>query len=148
MNYFCLALITAFGTLTSTICDAGDRCHNGAPTQTHRPVVYVSPNPTIRYEAKPTAARRAETRPASPPVMGTSDRLKAAKAAFRIGHNNNALAHASILIQQMPKNSNLLQFRSMVYFRKGDYRRAAMDAYEAVKHGPLWNVSVVFQQDA
>ena len=145
MKNICLALVATICTLTSTDCFAGERCKNGWSTQTYRSRVYQTPNPTLPYRAKPTptATPSAKARPASPPVMGTADRLKAAKAAFRIGHHNNALAHASILIQQMPKNSDLLQFRSMVYFRKGDFRRASLDAYEAVQHGPLWNASVV-----
>ena len=75
--------------------------------------------------------------------MSTVERLNVAKRSFRSGHHNGALAHASMLLQQMPKDANLLQFRSLVYFRKGDYKRAALDAYEAVKHGAIWTEETI-----
>ncbi|WP_182864792.1 tetratricopeptide repeat protein [Rhodopirellula sp. JC639] len=143
MKRVCLALIAAICTLNSMNCFAGERCNNRGPVTTYRPIVFQTTNPTMTYRAKTTPKSPVTRRPASPPVLTTADRLKAAKAAFRVGHNNNALAHASMLIQQMPNNSNLLQFRSMIYFRKGDFRRAALDAYEAVQHGPVWDASVV-----
>jgi predicted Zn-dependent protease len=82
-------------------------------------------------------------RTASRPVLSTTERLDVAKRDFRVGHHNSALAHASMLLQEMPNNANLLQFRSLVYFRKGDYKRSALDAYEAVKHGGIWSEATV-----
>jgi hypothetical protein len=97
----------------------------------------VMPPPNVL----PIQASKARTN--TQPVMSTVERLDVAKRDFRSGHHNSALAHASMLLQQMPNNANLLQFRSLVYFRKGDYKRSALDAYEAVKHGAIWSEATI-----
>lgn len=131
------------------------RVHQPAYQPAYQPTYHPAPAPQPAPQQYQTVSRpvppppnilptkTANTRSVSPPVMTTVERLNVAKQDFRVGHHNSALAHASMLIQQMPNNANLLQFRSLVYFRKGDYKRSALDAYEAVKHGAIWSEATV-----
>lgn len=158
MKRHALLLIAALCTLVPSFAHAGGGCSSQRRVSGPRPIYYPAPAPVqyrpapvrqYRPVAKivtpprnviPTPVRPAPTKKA--PVLTTAQRLDAAKAALRIGHLDKALLFANMLNQQIPDNSHLLQFRSMVHFRRGDIRSASEDAYEAVKHGPIWNSEI------
>ncbi len=62
-----------------------------------------------------------------------------AREAFLAGNYEAASRIIAQAAQEMPKNHNVLQFRSLTLFAMGDYSNAAGAAHVALTGGPGWN---------
>lgn len=61
-----------------------------------------------------------------------------AKAAFQARNYGSALALVDQIVKVAPKNNEALQFRSLIQFALGDYKKSAADAYDAMLNGGVW----------
>lgn len=66
-----------------------------------------------------------------------------AKTAFAAKNYGTALDAINKVVAQAPKDSEALEFRSLIRFAMADYTPAAADAYESMKLGPVWNAAAL-----
>ena len=62
-----------------------------------------------------------------------------AREAFYAGDLKTAMEKIELAIKEMPSNSDLHQFRSLVLFSMKEFRQAAASAHVALTAGPGWN---------
>ena len=73
------------------------------------------------------------------PSDTVADTMAAADEAFRSGQYKAALAYVDAAIKELPKNSGLHQFRSLILFAMAQYRDSAAAAHAALMGGAGWN---------
>jgi TolA-binding protein len=78
----------------------------------------------------------------APPPGVSKKGLKAfdqAQAAFKDGKYQDALTAVDQALKQMPKDAVVNEFRALVLFTLGDYKRAAETLYAVLSVGPGWD---------
>jgi len=103
-----------------------------------RPIVRSAPAKVTTATTRSTAASREAD------LMATlRSKVAVAKTAFASRNYGTALERLDEVVKLAPKNNEALQFRSLVHFALGDHKKAASDAYEALKFGNAWNSTAI-----
>jgi len=82
--------------------------------------------------------------PATPPqpppaVQASLTHLDQARDAFMSGDYAKAGAEVDLAIKEQPTDAALHEFRALVYFAVGDYKKAAATLYAVLSAGPGWD---------
>jgi hypothetical protein len=106
------------------------------PTTT---IVYNYSNP-IPVATSPVAYDGAAVAEATAPIpQSENPEIDAARAAFRDGNYDAALAHVDAAIAQTPTDAVFHEFRALVLFAMQDYKQAAGVIHSVLAMGPGWD---------
>jgi hypothetical protein len=123
--------------------------YSHAPHQIfHSPVqVAVVPRPHIAVAtgvSVPSSMQaQSQTQASRRTAVTMSEQVTAAMEAFQLGNNHEAFLITDRLIDGLPTSSDLLQFRSLIHLRAGNFKKSAADVYEGVRLGAIWTTDQV-----